>query len=209
MISVDQYLKNPCRSSSLPFYKLESFKKPDHMEVIHDDDYKGDLFSEPYFRLIHRLAFFHSLNIPQGMILEKLNLNNPKNLEKLSEMISKCYDYERLAVDQMQAMIDYKTFNPDLWLVLKDNEGKIVASGISEYDPNLKEGVLEWIQVLPAYKQKGLGSLIVHASLRELSVNADFVTVSGRINNGDNPMKLYKKCGFEGSDIWHIINHKD
>ena len=35
-------------------------------------------------------------------------------------------------------------------------------------------------------------------------LGADFVTVSGNLDNPTNPLELYKKCGFEGDDVWYI-----
>lgn len=204
MLSKEAYLKDPCRYASLPFYKLKNLKMPSHLQVIHEEEFKGDSVSEPYFRLIHFMDQLEDVHVPEGYSLETLDLGISKNLQALSDMISNSYDHERLPVFQMEAMIQADTFDKNLWIVVK-KDSKIVASAISEFDPSLKEGVLEWIQVLPDYKHKGLGTLIVYASLLELSKKANFVTVSGRINNGDNPINLYKKCGFRGSDIWHVI----
>ena len=36
--------------------------------------------------------------------------------------------------------------------------------------------------------------------------NAEFATVSGECDNSTNPEGVYRKCGFEGSNIWHIIS---
>lgn len=37
---------------------------------------------------------------------------------------------------------------------------------------------------------------------------AKFATVSGKIDNPANPERLYRKCGFVGNDVWHIIRKK-
>ena len=34
---------------------------------------------------------------------------------------------------------------------------------------------------------------------------ADFTTVSGEVDNKTNPEKLYRRCGFEGDDIWYVL----
>ena len=81
----------------------------------------------------------------------------------------------------------------------------MIASGIAEYDENCREGILEWIQVLPEYRGKGLGKKIVSVLLNNLKkCGADFVTVSGNLDNVSAPLQLYKKCGFEGDDVWYI-----
>ena len=38
---------------------------------------------------------------------------------------------------------------------------------------------------------------------------AEFATVSGKVNNPTNPESLYRKCGFTGNDIWHILTLKE
>ena len=37
---------------------------------------------------------------------------------------------------------------------------------------------------------------------------AKFATVSGKVENETKPEALYRKCGFTGNDVWHIL-HKN
>lgn len=82
-----------------------------------------------------------------------------------------------------------------------------IALGIAGFDQDMQEGVLEWIQVLPEYRGQGVGKVVVNTLLERLRLIANFVTVSGQIENLTNPEKLYRSCGFQGKDIWHIISH--
>lgn len=34
---------------------------------------------------------------------------------------------------------------------------------------------------------------------------ARFATVSGKVNDPSAPQRLYRKCGFTGDDVWHIL----
>lgn len=45
----------------------------------------------------------------------------------------------------------------------------MIASGIAEYDENTKEGIIEWVQVLPEYRRQGYGRMIVEELLHRLS----------------------------------------
>ncbi|MCC8072948.1 MAG: GNAT family N-acetyltransferase [Clostridiales bacterium] len=72
-------------------------------------------------------------------------------------------------------------------------------------DDETKEGILEWIQVVPGFRKKGIGTAIVNQLLYRLSLIADFATVSEKVKNETKPEKLYRKCGFVGNDIWHIL----
>ena len=65
--------------------------------------------------------------------------------------------------------------------------------------------ILEWIQVLPQYRGKKIGQLIVTELLFRMKDVADFATVSGKVDNETNPEALYRKCGFVGNDLWHIL----
>jgi hypothetical protein len=39
VISIDEYKANPCRVSSVPYWKMITIKKPDNIALIHDADY--------------------------------------------------------------------------------------------------------------------------------------------------------------------------
>ena len=82
-----------------------------------------------------------------------------------------------------------------------------VALGIADFDSDIAEGSLEWIQVLPESRGHGLGQKIVLELLSRLKDKADFITVSGEADNPTNPEALYKKCGFSGDDIWYVIKN--
>ena len=88
---------------------------------------------------------------------------------------------------------------------METHTGTIVATGIAELDREIGEGVLEWIQVSQRHRGKGLGRYVVSELLRRLKSKAGFATVSGQCNNASNPEMLYRKCGFSGNDVWHIL----
>ncbi len=78
------------------------------------------------------------------------------------------------------------------------------AFGLADLDSFMKEGILEWIQVLPEYRGKGIGKALVCELLTRMKGKARFATVSGDCNNINNPIKLYRKCGFVDNSIWYI-----
>jgi len=49
---------------------------------------------------------------------------------------------------------------------------------------------------------------LVNFLLLILKEKSKFVTVSGKIDNKTNPQRMYRKCGFQGNDIWHILRRK-
>ena len=90
----------------------------------------------------------------------------------------------------------------------KTTFGYFIAGGIADYDRETNELILEWIQVLPSYRKQGYGQLIVNSLLLKMKGIATFATVSGKVNNPTNPQSLYRKCGFTGNDVWHILTRK-
>ena len=46
------------------------------------------------------------------------------------------------------------------------------------------------------------------ATTHDEEENATFATVSGQCNNPTNPEALYRKCGFTGSDVWHVLRKR-
>ena len=50
--------------------------------------------------------------------------------------------------------------------------------------------------------------MLVNELLLRMKPMARFATVSGQVNNLSSPEKLYRKCGFVGNDVWHILKKK-
>ena len=201
-MKIEDYKLDPCNLSSLPYYKRAYLKK---VTVVHEKDYKGGKLSDPYFRCLHDLKDLEAVKIPNGYILETLDILDVQVQKDLSDFITKCYPLERLPVSQIKTMIDSKYFDANLWLKLSTLEGEIVATGISEIDREVKEGMLEWIQVLPTYRKQGLGKLIVKATLNYFKGKVEFVTVSGKVEDVSQPALLYESCGFKDKVIWHFV----
>ena len=130
-------------------------------------------------------------------------------IEEFVDHINSCYSDISISEQYLISYREHPVYDKYLWLAVKDNSiNRIVASGIAEFDPEIREGALEWIQVTKEYRGKGLGKFIVNELLYRLKERADFVTVSGKTNNETNPEILYRKCGFTGADVWHILHIK-
>ena len=99
-----------------------------------------------------------------------------------------------------------RVYYPDLWVFIVDEKtNQEVALGICNYDKFVGEIELDWIQVLPQYRGKGLAKMLVLNLLKKSPRGAKFATVSGDIDNSSSPEYLYRKCGFKGKDVWHIL----
>lgn len=204
MVTKEQYLENPCRAASIPYWKAVSISIPDNMKIVHDSEFNTELLKryidEPYFRLQHHMSEVKPASLPEGYSLYEASVPD------FVTHINSCYEDIGITVSEMQNYLTREQYSPELWLAVKEDcKGRIAATGIAELDREIGEGVLEWIQVSKDYRRCGLGSYLVLELLRRMKTTAKFVTVSGKLENPDNPEILYRKCGFCGNNVWHIL----
>lgn len=203
MISPQDYLQDPCRASSLSFRRTNTTVIPENVLIVRDDEFAEipcPAIDEPYFKLIHRMEWIDQIHLPEDFEMIQCDTAD------YADHIRECYDGIYISADDLLKQETYPGFAPGLRIAISErNRKKIIASGIAEYDPLVGEGILDWIQVSPAYRRKHLGKYIVLELLHRLQGKADFVTVSGKTNNPDHPIALYKSCGFADMTIWHII----
>lgn len=207
-MNIEEYLINPCRALSIPYWKDQTISLPDNMLILHNDDFNESYLEkyndETYFRLINKMIDIAKPTLPNGFTLLLAAPNT------FTGHINECYDDIRVTAVQMEVYKKHPTYDADLWVAIADNKtGNIVATGIAEIDKVCKEGILEWVQVSPLCRAKGLGRYLVYELIYRMKNKAKFVTVSGNVNNKTNPEALYRKCGFTGNDIWHILTERD
>lgn len=207
MINKKDYLQNPCRASSIPYWKAKQVSVPDHVTILHQEDFNkiayAHFFDEPYFRLRHNLQGLSQPALPPGYSLCSAALR------EFAAHINRCYDEIGITEDELRNYVARSVYDSSLWLAVKDNQtGDIAATGIAEIDREIGEGVLEWVQVSKEHRGCGLGSYIVMELLWRMKDTARFATVSGQCKNPTNPEGLYRKCGFTGSDVWHILRKR-
>lgn len=207
MLTKERYLADPCKAASIPYWKANSITVPDGMKILHQDEYDStgyqEYIDEPYFRLIHNLKGLAEPVLPQDYSLCAATLS------EYAAHISSCYEGIGIIEEELQRYTLRPVYDAALWLVVKETHtGTIVATGIAELDREIGEGVLEWIQVSQGHRGKGLAKYIVSELLWRLKSKAGFATVSGQCNNSTNPEKLYRKCGFTGNDVWHILRKR-
>ena len=204
-ISKEEYLRDPCGVSSIPYWKAVEMAVPENMRIVHEDDFCPELLEqyvdEPYFRLKHGLQGLAPVTPPLGYHLCRATTR------EFAAHIRECYG-NGMTEAQVRSFTEREVYCPELWLALRDERtGKIVATGIGELDREMGEGVLEWVQVLAEHRGRGLGSFLVKELLWRMKGKAKFATVSGQCNNPTNPEGLYRKCGFTGKDVWHILGY--
>jgi GNAT superfamily N-acetyltransferase len=158
---------------------------------------------EPYFRIIHK-GQPPVYNCPPGFHYEAASPGEQAGA--IAGLIRDCYEDMQVDESTVLAWRDTPAFAPDLWIWIRENDtGRRAALGIADLDPTVPEASLEWVQVHPDFRGRGLGKAIVAALLREVTGRAAFTTVSGRVDNRTQPERLYRRCGFTGSDVWWLL----
>ena len=203
---IELYRNNPCGVLSIPYWKNKHIEIPQNMRIVHDSRYRKSEFpeyhDEPYFRLQHTLAGIPSITLDGISVISA----GQKDIPLFVDVINRSYTDLSVTPEQLAGYTRTEAYCPELWIMAVDDaSGCIAGCGIADFDGELREGILEWVQVLPAYRGKRIGSLIVSELLMRMERIADFATVSGKINNPPSPERLYRKCGFAGNDVWHIL----
>ncbi len=207
VLSKTQYLANPCRAASIPYWKMARLQLPADMRIVHEDEFDPGFLEqytdETYFRLKHDLQDLATPQLPDGFAV------CAASIREYAQHINGCYAAIGISESELQGYTQRQVYCPDLWLAVRDTAtGEIAATGIAELDREIHEGVLEWIQVSPQYRGRGLGKFLVLELLRRMKPTADSATVSGQCSNPTSPEQLYRKCGFTGHDVWHILRRK-
>lgn len=201
--SKEEYLKDPCGASSLPFWKTEQLEIPENIYIFRDDEFNGTRCcgtDEPYFKMINVFK-----SVPYSVLADEYKLTDA-SLEEFADHIRECYTEEYVTTEELETYTYRDVYDQDLWITIREKATeRIVASGIGEFDARIGEGILDWIQVSPGHRRKGLGQVIVCELIKRLSEKARFMTVSGRVNNSNDPFALYRSCGFTDPVIWHIV----
>ncbi len=203
MITREMYLQDPCGSLSIPYWKWQRMTVPDTLQILHHREFipGGEFHEEAYFRLKHDLGHIPDCEADGYTVRQA----KPEEIPLFVQIINASYRNltvtERTLLDLTAAPV----YDPALWLVAQSTRGESAGCIICDLDRENREGVLEWVQVLPQYRRMGIGQLLVTEALRRMTGKADFATVSGNCANLSNPEGLYRKCGFQGSDIWHIL----
>lgn len=209
MITLTEYLNNPCGTLSIPYWKAKNIVIPPDMKILHDKAFREDILSdytdEKYFRLYHNLKGI--LKIANDDF--EITTATRKDIKSIVQIINDSYTDISVNKELIKSYTKTPVYNEDLWVMVKENvTGKYVGCGIADFDTEAKELILEWIQVLPQYRGKKIGQLIVTELLFRMKDVAAFATVSGKADNMTNPEALYRKCGFAGDDVWHILHKK-
>ncbi len=208
-MTLKEYQQDPCGMLSIPYWKAKHVKVPESMRIVHERDFSEeflqDYFDVRYFRLKHDLQGLVPVTVP-GI---EIRTARKTDIGRIADVINRSYQDISVTCEQLQAQMRTEAYCENLWILAWDTEQNCVAGcGIADYDAEAGEGILEWIQVLTEYRRKQIGRLLVQELLCRMKGRARFATVSGQCDSTSQPEKLYRGCGFYGSDIWHVLKKR-
>jgi GNAT superfamily N-acetyltransferase len=176
---------------------------------IHND-FVGPLMQwfdrkEAFFRLVHAGSELPlRIKVPGYAVKQ---VDTAVELPLVATILHACYDTPTPGTDELAAWTKRPVFNPRVWLWIMDTrEKRPVALGIADVDKFTEEGSLEWVQVLPAFRGLGLGTMLVQEMVYRLEQQVAFTTVSGQVRNPCEPDRLFRRCGFSGHDVWWVLH---
>lgn len=160
-------------------------------------------YQDKYFRLLYDKK--SCVDYETNYIIKNVDIKH--EARQVAKFISSCYQNINQTESNVLSWTKHSVYDKKLWIwVIDENTSEHMGLGIAEYDKEIKEGSLEWIQVHPKHNGKGVGKVIVYELIKLLK-KADFITVSGRLDN-KAAERLYRSCGFTGDDIWCVIRNK-
>jgi GNAT superfamily N-acetyltransferase len=193
-MDVSKYLENP------------------HLALVHQD-YRRSIPRHAFkrhwrsFRLLYRSGgHLGGVTMPPGFNIQWAEPHREVRLA--ADFINQCYPGMHLKSDTVRSWTEHPVYDSNLWVWIVDEKtGEPAGLGIAELDREIAEGSLEWIQVHPQYRRRGVGASLVKSLLVRLDGIAQFTTVAGRIDNPTAPETLYRHCGFTGNDIWWVFSN--
>ena len=79
----------------------------------------------------------------------------PSEAKLVADIINACYEGYTHTADSVARWMKYLVYDSNLWVFVYDDDKDLPAAlGIADYDRSIREGSLEWIQVLPNYQGK-------------------------------------------------------
>ncbi len=145
-------------------------------------------------------------SIPPGYAIS--NFDPERDLEAASRLMNAAYPslHQLMTPEKLRRMAEAPYHDPRQWFFLVEtNSSQPVGFAIVGYCSELREGFIDWIEVLPRLRHRGFGSILTRECIRRLRDRASFITAQGSLDAPFVHGDLYEKCGFERIRQWTIL----
>lgn len=128
MITLQSYLRDPCGTTSIPYWKYKTVAVPPNMKIVHQRELDAKLLAEyndePYFRLYHDLKNVRKTTVPEVEIVP-----GSAYLSEFVRLINGSYTDICVTAEQMESCRHTPVYCPDLWLLLREKKTKTILAG--------------------------------------------------------------------------------
>jgi GNAT superfamily N-acetyltransferase len=145
-------------------------------------------------------------DIPPGYAFS--NFDPDRDLEAACRLMNAAYPSLRqlMAPEKLRRMAQSPHYDPRRWFFLVETAAaQPVGFAIHGYCAEMREGFIDWIEVLPRLRHRGFGSLLTQECIRRLADKSSFITTMGSLDAPFVHGDLYKKCGFDRIRQWTIL----
>jgi len=134
MITLKEYLNNPCGTLSIPYWKAKNIVIPPEMKILHDRDFLTDILSdytdEKYFRLHHSLKEIPKITTDDFEITTATG----KDIKSIVQIINDSYTDISVNKELIKSYTKTPVYHADLWIMVKEKStGKYVGCGIADF----------------------------------------------------------------------------
>lgn len=174
--------------------------------VVHDRYYHLLKDSFPHLQADVNYPLFYDFNFQPSLLFNEqyevtdFNFSDDKDYLAAAAIITATNTGYMVTPARVRGWLEDRAFDPSLWLLARERQsGQAVGVGISGYYSPMREADLDWFFVDPVMQGKGIGRMLIAATIARCLPKAEIIRLSG-IADG-----FYQKCGFQRTDRWHII----
>ena len=135
MITLAEYLNNPCGTLSIPYWKAKNIVIPPEMKILHDKDFSVDILSdytdEKYFRLHHNLKEISRIITDDF----EITTATQRDIKAIVQIINESYTDISVNKELIKSYTKTPVYNAALWIMVKEKAtDKYVGCGIADFD---------------------------------------------------------------------------
>ncbi|HBK86052.1 MAG TPA: hypothetical protein DDZ53_08510 [Firmicutes bacterium] len=175
--------------------------------VLHGDYYHlvadtlANLTAKEGHPLFYDYTFRQSLPASGHYEVTDFNFADDRDYLAAAEIITGTKTGYTVSPKRVRNWMGDRAFDPSLWLLARERcSGQPVGVGISAYYVPIQEADLDWFFVDPAHQGKGIGRMLIAATVARCLPKAKIIRLGGIADD------FYQKCGFRRGDRWFVIS---